>query len=176
MPFRDSHGAYHAFQSSIQISLNDFRECNSSGDVGAIVANGGILASDTTPILEGDTNEVQRINWATGNVDPLTAQFALPNDFDGGQDVTLDLWVASGTTNLFSMTVETSWDGAALVSDSAVDPAQSATIHKITATISAADIPDGASFVTIALTPTAAHATDAYFLYAARLNYVAKTF
>lgn len=176
MAIKDSKGGYHAFMSAILISLNDFREVTSSGDVGAIAANGGILASDTTPLLEGDTNEAQRISWVTGNVDPITCQFALPNDFDGGQDVTFDLWVASGTTNLASMTVESSWDGAALVSDSATDPAQSATIHKITATIAASDIPDGASFVTIAITPSAAHATDAYQFYAARLNYVAKTF
>lgn len=176
MGFKDSKGGYHAILSDICFSLNDFREVDANGDVSNIAANGGILASDTTPILRGNSAETLEISWATGNVDPISCQATLPNDFDGGQDVTIDLWVASGTTNLASFTVETGWDGGALVSDTATDPAQSATVHKITATVAASDIPDAASYVTIALTPAAAHSTDTYQLLAARLNYVPKTF
>lgn len=159
---------------SVPLSLFDFRECDANGDVGAIAANGGILASDTTPILRGNAAETQEISWAAGNVDPITLQTALPADFDGTADVTLELWVNSGTTNGATFTVETGWDGAALVSDTADDTTtKSATTHKITATIALADVPDTASFLTLALTP-ATHATDAIQLLAVRLKYQRK--
>jgi len=157
---------------SIPFSLNSFREVDASGDVGNIAANGGLLASDTTPILRGDANESLEISWATGNIDPIQIQTTLPADFKGAANATLDLWVYSGSTDAATFTVETSWDGGTQVSDSASDAAtKSATVHKITATIDAADIPDTAARVTIALTPTNAHATNAYQLVAARLNF-----
>jgi hypothetical protein len=154
------------------ISLNDFREVDASGDVGAITANGGILASDTTPILRGDANETAEIVWATGNVDPISAQLVLPPDFDGAANVTVDLWVRSGSTNAATFTVESGWDGGALVTDSASDAGTlSAALHKITATIAAADIPNTARLLTLVLTPTNAHATDVYALLGAAVNF-----
>lgn len=162
-------------QASIPLSLSAFREVDANGDVGDVTANGGILASDTTPIFRADANESQEIAWATGNVDPIALQISLPTDLDDTGNVTLDLWVYSGTTDAATFTVETSWGGAALVSDSASDSAlKSATVHKVTATIDAGDVPANAGFVTIALTPTNAHATNAYQLCGARLNYKRK--
>lgn len=169
-------GTYHAFHQSIGLSLHGFRECtDANADVGAIAANGGILASDTTPIMRGASGLIsQEISWAAGNVDPIVCQVALPEDFDGRDDVLLDLWVSSGTTNAATMAVTSSWDAGATVTDSASDTATlSATLHKITARISAADIPDTASFATILLTPPT-HATDAIQLHAARLLYLPK--
>jgi len=175
MGFHDTKGGYHAFRSELQISLFDFREvAEAGGAVSNIAGNGGILASDTTPVLGVHASESQQISWATGNVDPIAVQKSLRNDFDGTQDVLVELWVNSGTTNLASMTVETSWDGGTIVTDTATDPAASATIHKITATIAAADIPDGASFLSMSLRP-GTHATDAIQLFAARISYVPKT-
>jgi hypothetical protein len=162
----DGAVGFHGF------SLNDFREVDASGDAGAIAANGGLLASDTTPILRADANESLEISWATGNVDAIQCMATLPPDFDGTANATLDLWVASGATDAATFTVETSWDGGAQVTDSADDSGtKSATVHKITATIAAADIPNTARRVTIALTPTNAHATDAYKIVAAALNF-----
>lgn len=175
MGFTSSQGVYHAFRKAIPLSLNDFREAT-SGDVGNIVANGGILASDTTPVLSGTASTVsQQLNWATGNVDQILTQIVLPEDFDGREDVLIDLWVASGTTDAATMSVITNWNGAAAdVTDSADDAATlSATLHKITARVSAADIPDAAAFVSIALVPPT-HATNAIQLFAARLTYVPK--
>lgn len=156
---------------SLLFSLYDFREVDANSDVGAITANGGILASDTTPILRGNAAETQEISWATGNADPIALQTALPPDFDGTGDVTVELWVNSGTTDAATFTVESGFDGGALVSDSADDTAtKSATTHRITATIAAADIPDSAAFLTLVLTP-AAHATNAIQLQSLRLSY-----
>ena len=132
MGFTDSKGIYHPFRSDILLSLNDWRECDANGDVGAIAANGGILASDTTPILRGNAAETQEISWAASNNDPITTQIGLPSDFSGADDVFLELWVNSGTTDAATFTVETGWDGGALVSDTATDGAKSATTHKIT--------------------------------------------
>lgn len=174
MGFTDSQGNYHAFRDCIPLALITAREAT-AGDVGAIAANGGILASDTTPVLSGTGTTVsQQALWAASNVDQILWDVPLPEDFDGKEDVLVELWVASGgTSDLASFAVSTSWDGGAAVADTATDPAASVTVHKITARIAAADIPDSPSFMSIGLTP-AAHGTDTVILKAARLSYVAK--
>jgi len=155
----------------IPISLTDLVEIDSSGDVGAAAAAGGRLAADTSPILRGDTAEDFEVAWATGNVDPVGFHLSLPLDISGvsllddTRDVLVKFLVASGTTDAFGITVESSFNGAALASDTASDTAtKSATAHIITATIAAADVPALAKTLTVALTPTAAHATNAYLL------------
>lgn len=163
---------------SIPISLMSFREATSGADVGDAAANGGILASDTTPILRGDANKSQEIAWAAGNADALACQITLPTDFDGTANATLDLFVytdnaGGGGIDAATFTVESSWDGGATVSDTATDGSPATSIHKITATIAAADIPDTASIVSLLLTP-AAHAADPTQLVGARLNYKRK--
>lgn len=174
MGFTDSQGNYHAFRRTIAVSLNDFREAT-TGDVGAIAANGGILASDTTPTLTGASTGIsQRITWAATNVDQILCQFCLPEDFDGKEDVLVNLRVSSGgTTDLSSFSVLTSWDGGATVTDTATDPAASVTVHTITARIAAADIPDNAFSFSMALVP-AAHGTDTMLLDAVSVTFVAK--
>jgi len=166
-------GTYAPFFSSVRISLHDWREADANGDVGAIAANGGILASDTTPIMRGASGLItQEISWAASNSDPIVAQVPLPDDFDGRQDVLLELIVQSGTTDAATISVATSWDGGATITDSADDTAtKSATYHKITARIAAADIPDSANDVTILLTP-GAHTTNAIQLRATKLKYL----
>jgi hypothetical protein len=167
---QDSQGNYQAFLSTIPLSLVNFRLAT-AGDVGAIAAVGGLLASDSAPVLSGTGATVsQQVAWATGSVGQILIDVALPEDFDGRDNAVLELFVASGTTNPATFTVTTSWDGGANVTDTATDAVQSATVHKISAVIAAADIPDKPSFVSIALTP-AAHATDAIVLKAARLRY-----
>lgn len=176
MGYTDRNGTYHAYHQNIGLSLHSFRECDANGDVGDVTANGGILASNTTPIMRGASGLIsQEISWAAGNAHPIVCQVCLPSDFDGQNDVMLDLWVSSGTTNAATMAVTSSWNAGATVTDSASDAATlSATMHKITATISADDIPDAASFVTLVITPPT-HATDAIQLHAARMRYTAKT-
>lgn len=172
MGFHDSNGNYHEFRATLPLSLYDFREVDASGDVGDTTAIGGVLASDTTPILRGDTNETQELSWAASNSDPIACQIALPLDFSGKDDVHVELFGYGGSTNAFSVTVESGWDGEALVSDVAAGSA-SATPHKATAVISAADIPDSPSYLTLILTP-GAHTTDAMGLLAARVTFVRK--
>lgn len=158
-------------QVSIPINIYSFREVSASGDVGNIVANGSVLASDTTPIMLGDANNSAEIQWATGNADPIGTSFMLPNDIDPTGNVTLDLDVYSGTTDAATFTVATSWNGGAEVTDTADDSStKSASSHLVTATIAAADLPSTPRRVTIRLTPSA-HATNTVSLLGARLNY-----
>lgn len=172
MGFNDSRGVYHAFHKTIPLSLFDFRLAT-TGDVGDTTANGGLFSSNTAPALSGTGSTVsQQLNWATGSAVAILAQIALPEDFSDEDDVYVDLWVASGTTNAATIGVVTSWNGGTGVSDSADDAATlSATAHKITARIAAADIPAGAERVSLELTPPT-HATDAIQLFAARIRYV----
>ena len=156
---------------SIPVSLYSLREVTSGGDVGAIAANGGILASDTTPIMRGDAANSAEVVWVTGDVDPVGFQISLPTTADGTVAAYLDLEVYSGTTNAATMGVASSWNGAAEVTDSADDSAtKSATAHTITATIAAADIPNAPTRVTFRITPPT-HATDAIGLVGARLRF-----
>ncbi len=177
MGYTDERGAYHAFHGTLEgLALHNWREADASADVGAIAANGGILASDTTPIMRGASALiVQEISWAASNSDPIVAQVTLPEDFDGRSDVTLEFWVNSGTTDAVSLTVATSWDGGATVTDtSSSDTAtKSATTHKVTAVIAATDIPDNAAFLTVLLTP-GAHTTNAIQLQGVRGLYTPK--
>jgi hypothetical protein len=161
MGYTDTQGVYHAFKRLLPVSLHDFREVDSNGDVGNIAANGGILASDTTPIMRGASGILsQEISWAASNSDPILCQIALPDDFDGQEDVTIELDVNSGTTDPATFAVLTSWDAGATVTDSATDGAKSATTHTVTCVISKDDIPNSARSVTIHLTP-GAHTTNA---------------
>jgi hypothetical protein len=158
---------------TVNLSLFDFREVDANGDVGAITANGGILASDTTPILRGDSNQAQEIAWVAADVDPIAIQVGLPDNFDGSADVVLECVLSSGTTDDADLAVETSWDAAAQVADAVVEAGASATPHVNIATIAAADVPDAADRVTIILTPPT-HATDAIVLHGIKLKYTGK--
>src|SRR5262245_50296217 len=63
-------------RSSILIPLNTFREVTSGGDVGDTTANGGLLSSNTTPILRGDAAESLEVAWAAGNSDIVSSSIA----------------------------------------------------------------------------------------------------
>jgi len=161
---------------SYQFALGDFREVSSAGAVDATAAGGGVLSSDTTPVLGAEaTSEAWAIIWEAANQDIVQTSIALPLDFDDAADVTLDLWVRTdnaggGGVEAATFTVNTSWNNGALVVDTATDASPSETAHKITATIAHADIPAGAEFVNIQLVP-GTHANDPVHLLAARLNF-----
>lgn len=171
-------GGVASVKKAICFSLHDWREVSSGGDPGAIAANGGILASDTTPILRGDAAESSEIAWAAANADPISTQITLPLDFDDTKDAVFEAFVytdnaGGGGIEAASFTLETGWDGGALVSDALTDTTPAVTWHKVSATIAAADIPAGAANLTIALTP-GTHANDPIQLVGARLVYEPK--
>ncbi len=163
----------------IDIPLSSWREVSSAGAVGDIAANGGILASDTTPILGAEaTSEAMAIKWAAANADIVQCAFSLPQDLDDTADATLDLWVLTdnaggGGIEAATFSVLTSFNNASQATDAATDSVPATTVHKVTATIDAGDIPTGAAFVNIQLVP-GTHANDPTHLLAARLNYKRK--
>ena len=160
-------------QWSIPIPLFSWREATNM-DVGNIAANGGILASDTTPILEAinaATDGQQRINWASSNSDPIINQVILPPDLDASADIVVHFYAAmAGATDTPTITVDSFFG----VGDTRVVDASGAitgaTAAEYTATIAAADVPSNSIPLTLELTP-GAHTTDALFLMGTWIEY-----
>lgn len=162
-------------QNFIGIPLNTWREATTF-DVGNIAANGGVLASDSTPILEAinaGTDGCQRIHWAATNVDQVVTSIPLPPDLDVTADLVLHTRIAAAATNdAVGFTVDTFFnEGDTKVTDTS-ETNQTATYAEKITTIAAADIPAGAQTITIGLTPVA-HGTDAMYLTATWLEYTA---
>jgi len=180
MPY-DSQSNHYEHRKSVELSLHDFREVTTAGAVGAIAANGGLLASDTDPVMGAETTtEAHAIIWAAGNSDIIQCSKVLPPDFSGKDDVLIELWVLTdntggGSIEAGTFSVLTSWDNAAQVTDAATDSVPATTVHKVTATVAAADIPDSPSFVNIQLV-LGTHANDPVHLLAGRVSYVPKVF
>lgn len=150
----------------IPVSLMALREATNF-DVSNIAANGGLLASDTTPVLDAindATDGCQRVTWASSNNDQVVFQVPLPPDLDTDKDIVLHFRIKSaGTTNAVGFTVDSFFnEGDTKVVDTS-ETNQTATWAEKIATIAAADVPAGAQTLTVGLTPVA-HTTDALYL------------
>jgi hypothetical protein len=171
---------YHAFYKTISIELSSWREVDANGAVGAITANGGVLASDTTPIFGAQaTSEAWAIKWAAGNSDIIQTAVMLPDDFDGREDLLLELEVLTdnaggGGIEAATFSVLSSFDNAAQVTDAATDSVPATTMHTTTARVAAADMPDRARVLNIQLV-AGTHANDPIHLMGARLKYLPRT-
>jgi hypothetical protein len=165
-----------SIQGFIPISLMSLREVSTMA-VGNIAANGGILASDTTPILQpvnGATAGAQEVAWASSNNDPVAFQISLPPDLDDTADLVLHTRIKSaGTSDAVGFTVTSYFnETGAAVSDTS-ETNQTATWGEKVTTIAAADVPAGAQTLTVSLTPVA-HTTDIMHLSALWLEYKTK--
>lgn len=163
-------------QGFIPIPLYDLREVATMAVANA-AGNGGVLASDTTPILEpinGATDGCQRLRWAASNSDVVAFSMPLPPDLDATGDVVLHTRIGSGgTTNAVGFTVDSWWnEGDTKVTDTSETNQTTTVAEKIT-TIAAADLPAVPQTVTIALTPVA-HTTDTMLLTAVWIEYKRK--
>ncbi len=136
-------------------------------DVANIAANGGVLASDTHPILEAvnaATKGQQRLAWAADNVDQVMFQIDLPPDLDATEDLTINIrGLMSGSTATTTSMVSAAYfdEGNAVADLGATDFA--AAVGQVVITIAAADIPSDSKSLTVGLTPEA-HATDALYV------------
>jgi len=149
------------------IPLATLRETTNM-DVGAVAANGGLLASDTTPILEAinaATDGCQRVAWAAANVDQVMFQVPLPPDIDTTEDLEIHIrGLMAGATDTTTSMVSAAYfnEGDTAIADTgATDFA--ATVGEVVITIAAADIPTGAQTLSVGLTPEA-HANDALYV------------
>lgn len=163
-------------QGFIPVSLHAVRE-TTNFDAGNIAANGGLLASDTTPVLEGindATDGCQRLNWAASNSDQITFQTPLPPDLDDAGDVVVHIRAAmAGATDTPTITVDSFFnEGDTKVVDT-ISAITGATYAEYTGTIAAADVPAGAQTLTVGLT-AGAHTTDALYVTAIWIEYKKK--
>jgi hypothetical protein len=139
-------------------------------------SNSTYLTTTTTPALTFDgTNHFELIRWSAGDDTNLRVSFALPEGFDGDEDVTVDLFVrtdnAGGAVDAASFTIFSSWDNGPSVSYVATDSSPSETLHTITATIAASDIQSSARRLTLILQPMG-HLNDPVILTDVRVNTV----
>ncbi len=163
----DNRTYFHA------VPLATLRETTNM-DVGNIAANGGLLASDSTPILEavnGATDGCQRVAWAATNVDQVMFQVPLPPDFDVSSDLEIHIrGLMGGATDTTTSLVSAAYfnEGDTAVADTGSTDFTAAA-SEVIITIANADIPTGAQTLSIGLTPEA-HGTDALYVTAVWLE------
>lgn len=156
----------------VDVPLQTLREIATNA-IPNIAANGGLLASDTTPILQltnGDTDSALRLTWASSNSDAVIFQTVLPQDIDTEQPLYVDIYAKSaGATDAPTFALDTYFgEGDTKVEDTS--GATSSSLAVVTATIAAADIPH-APFLTMSceITP-GSHTTDALYAYGIRVR------
>lgn len=165
-----------SIQGFISVPLTSFRELAAGVFINA-AGNGGVLATDTTPILSNIADgDGMRIAWAAGNADQIEAQVILPPDIDLTANLVVHMLCSKDANN--NNTVH--MDGEAYFGESDTDcfPAAAAANLLVqakgeyTATILAADLPANQTNanMTLVLMPEA-HAGDAVYLHGVWIEY-----
>jgi hypothetical protein len=156
----------------IPVPLANVRELSTGSFINA-AGNGGLLASDTTPILNtinGDTDGAWRLAWAASNNDLVGFQVPLPPDLDEAAAVEIHLRAyMAGATDTPVISADSYFDeGDTKVEDDS--PALDATPTERVITIAAGDVPAGAQTLSVELTP-GAHTTDILYVTAIWVEY-----
>lgn len=159
----------------IPLPLATAREL-ATNDIPAAAANGGLLASDSTPVLaaiNAGTDQQLRATWAAGNTDKLTWQVPLPKDLDDSADMTLHVFgVMGGSTDTPTLT----WEAFFGVGDTDAGGATAAlsdTRAEVTRTIAAANVEAHPEMLTVTVAP-GAHGTDTVAIESAWIEYTRK--
>ena len=157
----------------IPLSLANAREVATNAIQNA-AANGGSLASDTTPILQrvnGATDKAIRINWAASNSDEITWEFPYPPDLDDAANVEVHILAAmAGATDTPTVAIgyfEATGDSNAGGNTAAIT---GTTVAEYSVAITAANIGTAPNFASISVTP-GTHTTDALYIYAVWVEY-----
>lgn len=165
-------------QNCIPISLFSLRKVTGMA-VGNAAANGGLLASDTVPILgprTGATAGCQVVKWAAAAVSAVAFQIVLPPDINDAADLLVKARVActATATDIPSFTLASYFnETGAVVSDTMAAAGATTTFAEVTATIAHADVPAGAQTITGRLTP-GTHASSGWSLSALWIEYKGK--
>ena len=161
----------------IPLSLADAREVSSNASINA-AGNGGLLASDTTPIYErvnGATDKQVRLRWAASNVDELQWSFPYPPDLDDAGTVVVHMLAAmGGATDTPTVTVGYFEGVGDTDAGGATAAVTGTTVARYSCTIAAADVGAYPNMATVAIVP-GAHTTDTFLLYGAYLTYTRKS-
>lgn len=159
----------------IQLPLVQARELSTNQIINA-AGNGGLLAVDSTPILQAinaGTDQQLRLNWAASNSDKIAWHIVLPQDLDPSADMILHTRAyMAGATDTPVLT----WQAFFNVGDTdagGATAALGAALAEQTRTIAAADVPSPPGELSLTLTP-GAHTTDALYLHSAWIEYVRK--
>lgn len=146
----------------IPIPLTSLRSVTSNA-LPAASANGGLLASDTTPILNmsnGDTDSALRVSWEASVNTPIVFQVALAPDLDVSMPITLHVRAfMSGTTDTPVLDSDSYFNESDTKVEDASAAITGATPTEYIITIASADIPADAQTMTCEITPSA-HTTD----------------
>jgi hypothetical protein len=162
----------------IPVPLTTLREVFSN-NMTNIAGNGGVMASDTTPIFEytnGDTDSTLRLRWAATNVDAVAFQLPLPPDLDFSAPLYVKLIAAmGGATDIPILTLDSFFGvgDTKIVDTSSAVTGTTAAVYTIT--VAAADLESNVRKQTASfeITP-AAHGTDTLLLYAVWVEYQRK--
>lgn len=157
----------------LPVPLTALREVASNA-IPNTAANGGLLASDTTPILNltnGDTDSALRLSWAASNSDAVTFQVPLPPDLDEANAVEVHFRAAmSGAVDTPVISADSFFnEGDTKVEDDSA-AVTGTTYAEYTITIAAGDVPAGAQTLSCELTP-GAHTTDALYITSVWVEY-----
>jgi hypothetical protein len=159
----------------IPIPLTSLREVFTN-NMTNIAGNGGVMASDTTPIFEftnGDTDSALRLRWASSNSDAVAWTIPLPPDLDPSNPIYVKFIAEmGGATDTPTVLLETFFGkGDTKISDSSA-AVTGTTAAVYTITIAAADIETNVRklFASFEFTP-GAHTTDTFVLYALWMEY-----
>lgn len=164
----------------INVPLESLREILTN-DIGnaataAATGSGGILAKDTTPILErinGATDKALRVAWAAGNADAVTFSIAYPPDLDDTAAITVNILAKmAGATDTPAITVAY-FEGVGDTDAGGATGALSTTLAKVSRTIAAGDVGAYPNAATVSLTP-GTHGTDALHVHAIWIEYTRK--
>jgi hypothetical protein len=163
-------------QAFLPIPLTSLRELT-TGAIPNAAGNGGLLASDTTPIfntINGDTDGAMRLSWAAANSDAVGFQIALPIDLDVTAALVIRFRAAmSGATDTPVISADSYFnEGDTKVEDDS-GAVTGASYAEYTISIAASDIPSNARTLSVELTP-GTHATDSLYLTALWIEYQRK--
>ena len=159
----------------IPLDLFGFREIATNA-IQNLAAHGGLLASDSTPVLErvnGDTDRALRIRWAAAVVDEIAHRpIPLPPDLNPASDVVVHLMLArSGTTDDCDIDILAYENGAgAYAADTEMGGKTAALtgaanlVTEVIVALGASDIGGHPSVLNLSLLPDA-HGTDAIHLF-----------
>ncbi|RJP53619.1 MAG: DUF2190 family protein [Anaerolineaceae bacterium] len=147
-----------------------------SNDIAALAAHGGILASDSTPILKrtnGATDKKLYVEWAASNSDEIAWDFVYPPDLDDSAVVTVHLLAKmDGATDTPTIAVSY-FEGIGDSNAGGNTAALSDTLAEVTVEIAAAAVGAAPTGASVGIVP-GAHTTDKVQLLGAWIEYTRK--
>lgn len=161
----------------IQLPIGQWREIVTNA-IPNTAANGGLLASDTTPILErvnGATDKQERIDWVGGNADEIViGGIVYPPELDDAAAIVVHILAAMSNTNDTPVIGVSFFEGIGDTNAGGNTAAITGTaLTEYTVSIAHGDVGAHPKVCSIGLTP-GTHATDALYVYAVWLEYTRK--